>query len=33
LLVPFVFFGKDITWKWGLALTALYLGYAVSVLV
>ena len=33
LLVPFVFFGKDITWKWGLALTALYLGYAVSVLI
>jgi len=33
LLVPFVFFGKDIAWKWGLALTALYLGYAVSVLV
>lgn len=33
LLVPFVFFGKDITWKWGVALTALYLGYAVSVLI
>ena len=33
LLVPFVFFGKDITWKWGVALTTLYLGYAVSVLI
>lgn len=33
LLVPFVFFGRDITRIWGIILTALYLVYVVIILV
>lgn len=33
LLIPFVYFAKDITRKWGVALTAGYLGYLVLVLI
>ena len=32
LIVPFVFFRRDITWPWGLALTVLYLGYVATLL-
>ena len=32
LLVPFVFFRKDLTRGWGIALTALYIAYVVAVL-
>lgn len=32
LLVPFVFFRKDLTRGWGIALTALYTAYIVAVL-
>ena len=33
LLIPFVFFKKDITRVWGVVLTALYIGYIVAILV
>ncbi|MGR3465773.1 calcium/sodium antiporter [Limimaricola sp.] len=32
LLVPFVYWGRDVTRGWGVALTALYVGYGVTVL-
>ncbi|WP_341211776.1 calcium/sodium antiporter [uncultured Limimaricola sp.] len=32
LLVPFVYWGRDVTRGWGVALTALYVAYGVSVL-
>lgn len=32
LLIPFVFFRRDITWPWGLGLTALYGVYVVTIL-
>ena len=32
LLLPFVFFGLNITWVWGLVLSALYMGYLLIVL-
>ncbi len=32
LLAPFVFMGRDLTRRWGVALTALYLGYLAIVL-
>lgn len=32
LLLPFVFFGRDLTRPWGIGLTALYLGYVAVVL-
>ena len=32
LLLPFVFFRKDITRVWGVVLTALYLAYIVIIL-
>ncbi len=33
LLIPFVFFRRDITWPWGLGLTALYVTYLGAILV
>ena len=33
LMIPFVFFRRDITWPWGLFLTALYACYVVTLLV
>ncbi|MBB3713114.1 cation:H+ antiporter [Limimaricola variabilis] len=32
LLVPFVYWGRDVTRGWGVALTVLYVGYGVTVL-
>ncbi|MGP6086923.1 calcium/sodium antiporter [Antarctobacter jejuensis] len=32
ILLPFVFFGRDLTRPWGIGLTALYLGYVTIVL-
>ena len=32
LLLPFVYFGRDITRLWGVILTALYAAYVVAVL-
>ncbi|MDX2484759.1 MAG: calcium/sodium antiporter [Pseudodonghicola sp.] len=32
LLVPFVFFGRDLTRRWGIALSALYVAYVCAVL-
>jgi len=32
LLVPFVYWGRDVTRGWGVALTGLYVAYGVSVL-
>ncbi len=33
LLTPFVFWGRDITWPWGVGLTVAYLGYIITILV
>jgi cation:H+ antiporter len=33
LLVPFVFLKRDLTRIWGLALSALYMGYVTLVLI
>ena len=32
LIIPFVFLGRDITRRWGVVLTALYVGYILAVL-
>ncbi|WP_428928779.1 calcium/sodium antiporter [Marinibacterium sp. SX1] len=32
LMIPFVFFRRDITWQWGLFLTALYVAYVAAIL-
>jgi len=32
ILIPFVFFKRDITRRWGIALTVAYVGYILLVL-